>query len=235
MTPLLTPSMDESARLLAERLRAKIPTTFVRVGDGALEAIAGRPGQTCDGERYTGELAEQLLLAIKALQASPDVLWGDWATATNGSAPNHVSTWQSIIAPPPDKLLHFEALLLNRRSDALLDFYRAVRDDPRRKLIIGAEWNEAAGPLLHANYIAVPARNLLSFRALLNSRMRSSAYEMLLFGAGLAGLVIATDQWILHPERTYIHLGSAFDPLYKGRTRGGQLSTYQAREWMNKL
>ena len=67
------------------------------------------------------------------------------------------------------------------------------------------------------------------------ARIRAVHYDVLLFGAGLAGVIPIVDEWRRHPERTYIHMGSAFDPLFKGRTRSGQLSTYQARAFLREV
>ena len=59
-------SADESAALLTWKIRRQEPFFFVRYGDGAIECLKDRGGQTCDGERYSLELAEGLLSAWRA-------------------------------------------------------------------------------------------------------------------------------------------------------------------------
>lgn len=214
------------------------PFSYWRFGDGALETIYNRLGQSCDGERYRQDMGADILRAIGDLQQAPGdtlVYFGDWASAVNGSAPKYVDVWRELVKVPPDRLLHFEAVLLNRRTTELLDFYKAVKVDPRRKLIVGAEFNRPAGAMLGADYLAVPFVDLYQCIEHVAARIRAVHYDVLLFGAGLAGVIPIVDEWRRHPERTYIHMGSAFDPLFKGRTRSGQLSTYQARAFLREV
>ena len=238
----MTPDMDKSAHLLTELIKSETPFSFWRFGDGAIECMYYWQGVTCDGERYSREMGEKIRAAIKSLHQMRDycpeasaIYFGDWATATNGSAPNHVNIWRTVIAAPPEYLLHFEALLLNRQSHALHAFYRAVKQDRRRKLIVGAEFNRPAGELLNADYLAVPLHDLYECLPVIAKRIQERSYDVLLFGCGLAGVLPIVAEWQAHPERTYIHLGSALDPLHKGRTRSGQLGMLQARAFLGDL
>ena len=58
---------------------------------------------------------------------------------------------------------------------------------------------------------------------------------ILLFGAGLAGLVAAVRYWVKNPDATCIHLGSGLDPLFHGKTRNGQLSQAKCRELFKEM
>jgi len=234
----MTPDMDESAHLLAELIKSETPFSYWRFGDGAIECMYQQQGVTCDGERYREEMGLQLSAAMRSLSlhdALERVYWGDWSTAVNGSLPNYVSVWRALVAPDPEQLLHFEALLLNRQSHALHAFYRAVKQDRRRKLIVGAEFNRPAGELLNADYLAVPLHDLYECLPVVAKRIQERHYDVLLFGCGLAGVLPIVAEWQAHPERTFIHLGSALDPLHKGRTRSGQLGMLQARAFLGDL
>lgn len=233
---MATPDPDISARLLKDFMRRGKRMFFARIGDGAVECISRkwRHPFTADRERYTPALSDAMLLAIAALRGGKEtVIWGDWRTAVGGSAPTYVADWCELVNVPACQLLHYEALLLNRDSDDLVAFYRAVKSDPRHKLIVGAPWNEPAGKMLEAQYLSVRTEDLFEGVADLVVQLKRIRPEMILFGAGMAGLVAVVRYWQYHRFCTCIHLGSALDPLFRSKaTRGGQLSHTAARRLM---
>lgn len=227
-----TPSADASAALLTEHLNRREPFFYVRYGDGAIECMF-RPDKrhTCDGEVYSPELAAALGdawtdLAAGAM-AGASIYAGDWQSASfgNGSPMNReLEAWSKIIHGAPFKWIHFEALLLMRESRALVDFYRAVRADYRRKVYIGPVKNAGAARLLKAFHLVTPmVPDLITRRAEILAGLDAFAPHVVLYGAGMAGNVIAVDDWKRHPERTYISIGSALDPLFGNKTRAQQL------------
>lgn len=235
-----TPSADVSAAILAARIRNQEPTAFFRFGDGAVECINGtwKPAtpHTCDGERYSKELAVELDNTIFRLGGHGQVFIGDWRTATSpGSRPNHVEAWLRMFPPEYWQFLHFEALLLMRRSEALVDFYRAVRADKRRKLFIGPAANAGGAYMMKADHLIVPDRELFSVLPGVQARIDALDPQVVLFGAGMAGNIPVVRHWAEHPDRTYIALGSALDPLFRGRSRSNQLRPEQARELFREL
>lgn len=237
----MTPSADASAAILAQRIRLQIATLFIRFGDGAVECILGnhnpKTPHTCDGEYYSSELGLALVETLKTLWKCPEpVCMGDWRTAdSRGSRPNHVAAWETLIAPDKWALLHFEALLLMRQSEALVDFYRAVRADKRRKLFIGPASNDGAARMLQADHLIVPDRDLFQHVASIKSRMDCIDPQLVLYGAGMAGNIPVVEHWAEHPDRTYIALGSAMDPLFRGRSRSNQIRQDQAQKLFRDL
>ena len=246
MTPLKTTTgtADEGADLLAQRIQEQLPTFFFRFGDGALECMqilrheVRSRGETCDGERYSKPLADALLLDTWCnCAADSRVFVGDWLTATFIGAPTHEREWQVLLncVDLEVKLLHFESLLLMRRSEALVSFYRTVRDSRQRKLFMGPAWNSGAAAMLGAEFLEVPTRDLFNYRQQIVGRLNRSNFDVLLYGAGMAGNVFASDAWQVNPNRTYLNLGSAMDPLFYRRTRKQQLTTAAARQMFREL
>lgn len=228
--------MDDAADRLARHLRQGTPFGYWRLGDGAIECMSGRRACTCDGEWYNQQMGSDVANAIDDISKDSAQLIGDWETAVNGSDPAHVDKWVKYFAKvPPRRTVHFEALLLNRQTRSLYDFYADVKADPRRKLVMGAEFNRPAAKMLNAEYLAVPLVDLYSCFAAVEKRLQDAEYDVLLFGAGIAGMLLAVGEWRKFPKRTYIHLGSALDPLFKGKTRSGQLSMAEARKFMGGL
>jgi len=229
MNATTTPTADESAVILTQHIREKIPFFFIRYGDGALECIFD-PGkrQTCDGEIYSEELAAAILDAWGRLAASQTlVLGGSWQSASfgNGSGNNRdVERWQALTNNVFFTWIHFEALLLMRESAALVDFYRAIREDKRRKVYMGPAKNAGAARFLRAYHHVTPmVPDLITQRERLVAGLEAFEPEVVLYGAGMAGNVVAVDHWERHPGGAYISLGSALDPLFGHKSRSQQL------------
>lgn len=238
-----TPNEDKSVAMLTADIKAKLPFYFIKLGDAACELILrklrGVHG-TCDGELYTDDLAHKLLGAWLDLRTSRGLYVGDWRTASF-SGPNDPSRYDNeytlLMSGVRGTMLHFESLLLMRDTPELLAFYRAVRNDNRRKLLLGpAEWFDLA-KLLKCKFLIVPMMpNLIDIAPQIAAELKRMNFDVLLYGAGMAGHVAVIDCWKEHPGRTYVNLGSALDPATpRGRTRKQQLRPFDARMFLDRL
>lgn len=230
---------DQSAVELARRIRARVPFFFFRYGDGALECMAGREGGTRDGEPYTPALGAVLDMIWMTCAAEPEVVVGDWQSASFDAASEgarYVEEYERLIAGArPREWVHFEALLLMRPSRALVDFYRAVKRDPRRKVFMGPAGNAGAAKMLGAEFVESPMGGLMDHTGRLTDELITREFDVLLYGAGMAGHIPVANCFEAHPERTYVDLGSAMDPLFRGRSRRQQLDTGTARRLFRGL
>jgi hypothetical protein len=234
MNTTTTPTADESALILIDYLKRREPFFFIRYGDGALECIFdASKRKTCDGEVYTDELGRALMIAWARLSGSEATVFaGDWQSASfgGGSGNNYeLDRWKALSDNVPFRWIHFEALLLMRESAALVDFYRTVRADRRRKVYMGP--HAAAARLLRAFHLPTPmVPNLLEQREKLVAGLDAFEPEVVLFGAGMAGHVVAVDSWERDRSRTFISLGSALDPLFGNKSRSQQLGAAVLRK-----
>lgn len=232
----MTPNADTSCAIMMLHLLQQDPFFFVRIGDGAVECVRGMPGHTADHEQYHPVLASAMRETIRHLKAEGDrVLWGDWRTAVAGSAPNHVPEWEELVDAQRRLTLNYEALLLMRRSEQLLNFYHCVRNDPRRKLYVGAHYQTGAPTLLDSLFLPLPTGGVFQHRDVITHYLNHARPEIILFGAGMGGLVPIVEYWEKHPATTCIHLGSALDPLFVKPTRSRQLSMADARDFLKEL
>jgi hypothetical protein len=220
-----------SLELLSSMLRDRAPFLFLRYGDGALECMAGHPGGTRDGEKYTPELALALLKAWVEAQGS-NVFVGDWLSASFDARTRHTayeSEYMKLVGDPElRRWVHFETLLLMRESPQLLEFYRLLKRDRRKKLVMGP--SRGAAKMLGAAYLETPMRpDLHAYFMNGAPRLWDQDFEILLYGAGMAAHPQVVDCWKRFPERTYINLGSALDPLFRGNTRQQQIPVSKAR------
>lgn len=225
-----TPTADQSAAILADHLRRREPFFFIRYGDGATECIFDpkKHRHTCDGEFYTEDLGKMLLLTWRKLANGRETVFaGDWQSASFGGKTGNnreLERWHALTSNVPFRWLHFEALLLMRESTELVNFYRAVREDRRRKVYMGPQRNAGAARFLGAFHLVTPMiPDLIHRRLNMVASLEAFSPEIVLYGAGLAGNVIAVDHWERHPDHTCISLGSALDPLFGPRTRTQQL------------
>ena len=236
---------DQSAEILTYRLIGQEPFIFVRYGDGALECIAGKTGGTCDGELYSKLLAEDLVRCWNLLFTRPEqVVIGHWLSASfdeRSVSNRYESEYQALISQAPNTgtnptFIHFESLLLMRDSVELVNFYKAVRNDKRKKLLMGpATWMPAADVLNTAFYGIPVIKDLHALKDEIRIGLDIRDFDVLLYGAGMAGNIPVIDHWNANPEKTYINLGSALDPLYRGRTRKQQLDYSSACVFMGKV
>jgi hypothetical protein len=233
---------DRSAAHLTKLLDHNIPFMFVKYGDGALECMRGEHGHTCDGEIYTPYLRYRLSEAWNHLFLWRNVYIGDWRSASfdaGSEFARYESEYDRLLragymqGTHVPAMIHFEALLLMRESEALLEFYRTVRNDSRRKLLLGPREWEPGAEVLRANFIGLPVER--QQKSALLQKAVSENYDVLLYGAGMAGTVAVIDAWMDDPSRTYISIGSALDPVYRGTTRRQQIPRDRAKEFFTRL
>lgn len=235
MQPNTKLDADQSAALLAGKIREREPFFFIRYGDGALECIYDVVGRTCDGEIYSKALGDALLDSWISLVTGSrgGVYVGDWFSAsfdTKTERTRYADRYAALIGEDAPQWLHFESLLLQRESSAVVDFYRAVKEDPRDKVFMGPLECARAAKMLGARHLITPMVANLHAHFEQGRPLADFEFDVLLYGAGLAGNVAAVRCWERHPERTYVHLGSALDPLVWRRSRQQQLAPARAKE-----
>ena len=76
-----------------------------------------------------------------------------------------------------------------RKSEALVDFYRTVKKDSRSKLFMGPDFNAGAGRMLGAAHLATPMIDLFNQVDRLLAELLRFPFQILLFGAGMAGQI----------------------------------------------
>ena len=225
---------DESAVALTAKILAREPFFFLRYGDGALECISGVNGGTCDREKYSPALGLELLRTWCKVVRAPGVYIGDWMSAAfvaKTEPTRFRDEYAELIGTAEPNWLHFEALLLMRESADLVNFYAAVKRDQRRKAFMGPASHAGAAKMLGAEHIVTPmTEDLLGWFDHAAPKLWEMNFDVLLYGAGMASHVPVAQCWEFLPERTYVNVGSAMDPLFRGRTRQQQLDAHRARK-----
>ncbi len=236
-TAVKTRTADESAIFLANRITEKLPTAYFRFGDGLIECLYRPIGKTntCDGELYTDALAAALRDMLAKVMRSPDVFLGEWSRDPETTL--YLNHWREVSANFKGTYLDFEALLFQRLSPTMAEFYKAVKNDNRRKLFMGPPYNAGAAAMMRADFFEIPHdTKLFDHVDCIEFQLEKLGFDVLLYGAGMAGNIPVVNLWEKYPERTYINLGSAMDLLFRGRpTRSNQIRASQARLLMREL
>lgn len=239
----MTPSADESAIILTNKLRNKEPFVFVKFGDCTLWWMAGKPVQSANGEVYRPGIDKELREAASTLNSLPHVYFGDQLTCSSGpyleKEQHQLVRWTPNAWTRDSRWVHFETLLLHRLTPELLEFYRVLKADPRVKGVISGRrlWDASKmlGEIEPGMWFTVDQNNAHIETSETISLVASFEWEILLLAAGHGSKLIAAALASKFPYRTIIELGSALDPLFVGRTRSEQVSTGDAREYFKEL
>lgn len=230
---------DESADFLRLALKAHIPFFFTKYGDGALELLNGLGSRTCDHERYTPELRDALEDSWQRLQGFEHLYLGDWLSARfdEEGTGRYEDLYAMFTAGCGPVWLNYSALLLDRETPELRSFYRALKEDTRRKVLMGPrEWAQAKRFLGADIHIVTPMGGVFPHIDQLREQIFKAEPEILLYGAGMAGTIPVIDHWWENSgDVTYINLGSALDAIYRGPSRKQALPQIKARHLMKGL
>lgn len=247
----MTPNQDQSAVILTEALRSGEPFCYSKWGDGGIECLhqINKFDRTCDGELAWSDddqaaVARAGWRTMRQAAARYTVYLGDWMTASDFGPNNeqkHESEYYSMLAGANFIKLHYECLLLMRLTPALLDFYRAVKEDRRKKVLVTSSIVGAA-MMLDADLIRIPCPQeygndtSVSIARRVVDQIQDSGAEVVLFAAG--GVTQYAQSFLFDEGQsnlTSITLGSGLDPLFLGRTRSVQIEMRAARDYFREM
>lgn len=238
-TQARTYTADESAALLAALLLSREAVLFTKYGDAEIRWSLQFGDQQAEGECGTPKLGAALLDAWRVFGKHPHTFMGDWQTASFGvgDETQYPEQWGRMLCALEREpvWMHYESLLLMRLTPELRDFYRVIATASRNKILIAPKRLAGAANLLRAEHHQIPLQGACSIYEDVVASLRRADWDVLLFCAGRAAKLIMADLCQEFPERTYIDLGSALDPLFGFQTRSGQVSTGEAWQYFAEL
>jgi glycosyltransferase involved in cell wall biosynthesis len=197
----LTPGLGLVA--FQEAIKAQQPFSFVKLGDGERECMSGKPGQNCDSQPYSLELARALASSYASMAGKVHIVDFENQKAFN--------------------------LLLNRTDNdmaAVKSFWETVSAQAVLKVFIGPERLRAAAKFLKAKFVPVPLID--SFSAVGHTCKQvfdlAKPGTIFVFSAGMASKILIAELLKRNSNITCLDAGSAFDPLFVGNTRTFQAS-----------
>lgn len=201
-----SPKIHALPHALTRLLRADVPFTFLKRGDGEEACMSGEVGENCDGHPYSEELSDALRAAYAFLEMLPEVIEVRFMEADY------------------EAILHYPHVDLA----AVKEFWRAVRESPHRKILVAPARLAGIRRLLQiSEHVEIPVRNAFQAYAGIGRRLRGlcSASDIFVFCAGMPGKVWMADLLKVRRDIWCIDAGSAFDALFFTQTREGQIGT----------
>lgn len=195
---------------LTRCVEARMPVSFVKLGDGESACMSGASGANCDGHPYSPELSNALHAAFN---------WFSVRERANGRTIINVVPFND--QRPYNCLLH----RCDSDIDAVRRFWAAVRSAHARRVFVGPRRLKQAAMMLMAEFVEVPEVNAFRCYHGIRDVLRHLACPNIIavFCAGMAAKCWIRDMLEWEPTATCIDAGSSFDPLFVGQTRTEQL------------
>lgn len=193
-------------------IRRGLPVSFVKRGDGEEACMAGESGANCDGVEYNQSLGWKLKMAFSQFTEM---------ALDRRDGRTRVNVVQFVDQP-------FYNILLARHDqnlDAQKAFWSAIRERECVKVFVGPHRLRPAARMLKAEWVAVPLQigwnDYPTMKPWLLAKAKPGA--IFIFCAGMYSKVLIAELLAACPDISCIDAGSAFDPLFVGRTRTEQL------------
>lgn len=223
------------------KLEAEDNFVFVKFGDGEFLCMLDMKGENCDRHPYSKELGDKLKAALKYLSGLGNCYIADWRWDMEAERDSLFSDL-AVMAKFVDfsVILHQDAVLKHKPDMAadLRKFYMTLRESKRKKVFVGPARLEGVVRLLKCDqHVVVPVVNAFAEYDRINTELAGALAEgcIGLFSAGMPSKALIHEAVVRVPKATYIDTGSAFDPVFVGRTRTPQACMVRAREFYKGL
>lgn len=221
--------------------------SFVKIGDGEIDAMICREGTNCDGHSYTIELSKKLKISFIEL-CNKDIYLADWFKSNPPQTPRDLYNFQFLRRYikenkiSPNLISPFELFLPgwgNLCDKNLLKFFQKVKETGRKKIYVGPRVLEKVNSLLNINhFVEIPKINAFAEHERILNDIKSIIEDncIVILTVGLMSPYLANEILNLNPNVTILDVGSGFDPLFIGQTRGGgQASPERVIEYYSEL
>jgi len=219
---------SNSTHELTELVRTNTPCVFLKYGDGESEAAVcflenKYQNGNCDGTPYTEKLGKMMIESLKVFQDKPNVYLG-----------GHIEEiWEDIIGFSLQWCVYNSIIVKDIENKETLAFYRAVKENPRKKLYIAnSQMGKACRFLGAYKHIHIDAKNWFedSFEKTLEAiknEVDNDSDTMFLTSAGMGAKPLASELYKLFPKAIFLDLGSALDLLCTGKITRDHHTNYQ--------
>jgi hypothetical protein len=189
---------------------------FVKMGDGEMSAMLGVVGANCDGQPYSKKLGDALRDAYKRIGKLNNVQITRWKLGMEKNIEFFEKELDIECTADHD-------LLLNRVGGLTpyhYNFWKAIKESKRHKIFVGPKRLDGVIKFLNIDkFVEIPEKDSFSAKPIIPVTENS----IVLFSAGMASKVWIGDCVKSCSKATYIDCGSAFDPIFVGKTRTQQM------------
>ena len=240
--------LEKNLKLYSDKIERKENFTHVKYGDGEIICMARRGGKNCDQHDLSIELGNKLLESLVYLSQNPDVYFPDWYFSnppinTNddinlsffNSLKNHYKLNLNSIQP-------FELIMMgwsNMEYDFLFKFLQKIKKSERKKIYVGPDRLRGINDVLGIDkYIEIPLINAFNnFEEILRDILVEIEEDsIILLSVGPMSPYLIYKILKTKPSVTLLDIGSGFDSLFVGQTRGeNQATTEIAKKYIENL
>lgn len=204
-----------------EMIRSGENFAFVKQGDGEVFCMLGAVGENCDFHPYSKELGDTLTNAYTLFNGLDNVYVTKWTDFEIEG--DYVRSKGNVSG---------EMFLHNSVSDDKYEFFKTLKESPRKKVYIGpARLREVINFLNVDEYVEVPEINAFSYK--FNVEAEDDA--IYLFSAGMPAKGWIAKLILNNPNITCIDIGSGLDPIFVGQTRTRQYGQKFLRDYYENL
>ena len=223
--------------MLTYHIKESRPVAFMKWGDGEYQCANFMRGRNCDADTYTRQLGENLIKSFAYMSHQPNVYLGLWHTDNvrrfwesklgSGSRESAWVDYHTIIID--EKEIAAGGHVLNKK----MDFYRAIKESPLKKIIICNELLVKSALIFgeDCHFVFVPMRDWFNKYNLildtLSDSSRGSEPRILIFAAGMGSKVLIAELHKRFPNNIYLDFGSALDFICTKRDSRGRGYTYE--------
>jgi hypothetical protein len=240
--------LEKNLKLYSDKIERKKNFTHVKYGDGEIICMARRGGKNCDQHDLSIELGNKLLESLVYLSQNPDVYFPDWYFSNppinvnddiNLSFFNSLKNNYKLIL---NSIQPFELIMMgwgNMEYDFLFKFLQKIKKSERKKIYVGPERLRGINDVLSIDkYIEIPLINAFNnFEEILRDILIEVEEDsIILFSVGPMSPYLIYKILKTKPNVTLLDIGSGFDSLFVGQTRGeNQATTEIAKKYIENL
>jgi hypothetical protein len=208
------------------------PVIFAKFGDGEYLCASGNSGANCDGDSYNKLLSQSLKEAVIYFSKLDNAYLGAWHSG-------NVPTFFNTLTPNCIKWVNYHTFIMDNTSfndDTKLQIYSAIKNNPRRKIVVANELLARAKILLNAeHHVIVPFRNWFEpdFNNILTAVLENIGDDdepLILTSAGMGAKVLIMELHKRKPHGIFIDIGSGLDFLCTKKDSRGCTFSYETLE-----
>jgi hypothetical protein len=240
--------LEKNLKMYSDKIEKKENFTHVKYGDGEIICMARRGGKNCDQHDLSLDLGNKLIESLVYLSQNPYVYFPDWYFSNPpininddinlsffNSLKNHYNLKLNSIQP-------FELIMMgwgNMEYDFLFKFLQKIKKSERKKIYVGPWRLREINCVLDIDkYIEIPLINAFNnFEEILgNILVEVEDDSIILFSVGPMSPYLIYRILNHNTKVTLLDIGSGFDSLFVGQTRGeNQATTEISKKYIENL
>ena len=220
-------------------LNNNVNFTFTKLGDGELYCLRGDNGGNCDGHPYTQKLSDKLYYFVESIPRYNNFYVAKWEEESQITQYRDMLLRNMNVSPVDVEYNCILPQTYNLDNDYLYNFYKAIKENKRRKIYLCPERLNGAKKFLNVDVILnVPVVNAFNIYDVLVDQLKNYIKDgdIIMYSCGMMSKSLICELLDTNPNITNIDIGSGIDSIIlDGNTRMGQPNPTQSKEYFKNL